>query len=112
MVRGLFQFEKIRQVLRLLPLTTQGRHDVRQSDAEVVFLDVLKNRESQRILHCEMFHHLRRGIAGHPMPVDRRLRIAGAQRYRKASILGRLRCVDGVDSQQQQVAGSPPPESP
>ena len=32
---------------RLLALASEGRHDVRQSDAEVVFLDVLKNREIQ-----------------------------------------------------------------
>ena len=85
---------------RLLALTSQGRHDVRQSDAEVVFLDVLKNREIQRILLCELSHHSRRGTSGHPMPVDRRRRIAGAQRHREAPIVGRLRRVDGVDAQQ------------
>ena len=63
---------------RLLALASQGRHDVSQSDAEVVFLDVLKNREIQLALACELVHHSRRGIAGHPMPVDWRLRIAGA----------------------------------
>ena len=63
---------------RLLPLTSQGRHEVSQCDAEVVFLDVLKNREIQRILLCELSHHPWRGTTGHPMPVDRRLRIAGA----------------------------------
>ena len=63
---------------RLLALASEGRHDVRESDAEVVFLDVLKNREIQLAPACELFHHSRCGTTGHPMPVDRRLRIARA----------------------------------
>ena len=39
------------------------------------------------------------------MPVDGRLRIARAERHREAPIIGRLRRVDGVEAQQQQVAG-------
>ena len=57
---------------------SQGRQDVRQSDAEVVFLGGLKSREISLMLRCEASHLCRRGTAGHPMPVDRRLRIAGA----------------------------------
>ncbi len=93
------------QTEKLLALASQGRHDVPQSGAEVVFLGMLKNREKQRVLACEHFHHTRRGTAGHSMPVDRRLRIAGAQRNSEVPIIGHLRRVDGVDAQQQQVAG-------
>ena len=97
--------------IRLLTLTSQGRNDVPQSDAEVVFLGGLKNREIQLVGSCvpskaaETLHFFHCGTAGHPMPVDRCRRIAGAQRYRDAPIPGRLRRVNGVDAQQQQVAG-------
>ena len=62
---------------------SQGRQDVRQGDAEVVFLGGLKNREKQLVgipaIHAsEVLHLARRGTAGHPMPVDRRRRIARA----------------------------------
>ena len=63
---------------RLLPLTSQGRHEVAQRDGEVVFLGLEKRRVTQPILLCEVSHHCRCGNAGHPMPVDSRLRIARA----------------------------------
>ncbi len=92
---------------QLVALASQGRHDVPQSGAEVVFLGVLKDREKQLVgswvpLHAaEILHHTGCGTTGHSMPVDWRRRIAGAQRNRQAPILGRLRRVDGVDAQQQ-----------
>ena len=98
--------------IRLLALTSQGRNDVPQSDAEVVFLGGLKTGRYSLLgaafppkppRRCNFCHC---GTAGHPMPVDRCRRIADAQRYRHAPIPGRLRRVNGVDAQQQQVAGS------
>ncbi len=70
--------------VRLLPLASQGRHEVSQSDAEVVFLGGLKNRVKQLVgswvslKATKTLHHCHCGTAGHPMPVDRRLRIASA----------------------------------
>ncbi len=70
--------------IRLVPLASQGRQDVPQSGAEVVFPVVSKSREIQempvRLLASghEIMNFYRCVTGGHPMPVDRRLRIAGA----------------------------------
>ena len=64
--------------IRLVPLASQGRQDDPQSGAEVVFPVVSKSRDIQPLALDEIMNFYRRVTGGHPMPVDWRLRIAGA----------------------------------